>query len=131
MTSTRIALDREFGFQHDSSVLLPSAKQVLKDVASLILQDLDHISGIRIEGHTNELGPDLYNLRLSQRRATAVVGFLVEQGVENPILHAQGFGKRRPKPGSEKLPREERLTVNRRVEFIVDRPPGDEHAPRP
>ncbi len=110
---------------------LPSAKQVLKDVASLILQELGHISEIRTEGHTNELGPELYNLRLSQRRATAVVGFLVVQGVENQILHAEGFGKRRPKPGSEKLPQEERLTVNRRVEVIVHRPPGDEHAPRP
>ena len=120
-TQERIQLDREVLFRHDSSELLPSAKQLLDHIASTLEKPGQEFHELRIEGHTNELGSDQYNLGLSKRRAAAVKDYLLTRGISADQLESEGYGKRRPKPGSEKLPYEERLRVNRRVEFVVER----------
>ncbi|MCZ7687650.1 MAG: OmpA family protein [Sandaracinaceae bacterium] len=49
-----------------------------------------------VEGHTDDRGTDEHNLDLSRRRAASVVRFLVENGVAEDRLEAQGFGRSRP-----------------------------------
>ena len=51
-----------------------------------------------LEEHTDATGPEDYNLRLSQRRAEAVVAHLVGRGVAAPRLRAAGFGETRLLP---------------------------------
>jgi outer membrane protein OmpA-like peptidoglycan-associated protein len=117
LTPKRIEINQEIRFAHDSDRLLPDSKKVLDEVANLIAANHDQIQRLDVEGHTNELGSDAYNLKLSQRRAEAVRKYLVTRAVQEDKLNAEGYGKRRPKVGSEKLIRDVRLKVNRRVEF--------------
>lgn len=52
---------------------------------------------LRLEGHADERGPEVYNKRLSQQRATAVRQFLVSKGVSEKQLEVLPFGKAQPK----------------------------------
>jgi outer membrane protein OmpA-like peptidoglycan-associated protein len=49
-----------------------------------------------IEGHTDSVGNDAYNLNLSQRRAAAVRQYLLDKGVAPARLESQGFGESQP-----------------------------------
>jgi OOP family OmpA-OmpF porin len=51
---------------------------------------------VDIEGHTDWVGADAYNLRLSQRRAQAVVNWLVAHGISRDRMRAVGKGEREP-----------------------------------
>jgi OOP family OmpA-OmpF porin len=72
---------------------------------------------VLIEGHTDSVGNDDYNLRLSQQRAAAVRDVLVSSyGVDRKELKVVGMGKERPLPNVDPANGE-----NRRVEFRADR----------
>ncbi len=53
-------------------------------------------SKFRIEGHTDSVGRDDYNMKLSQRRANAVKQYLIDHGIDAGRLEAQGYGETRP-----------------------------------
>ncbi len=71
-------------------------------------------TNIRIEGHTDSIGDDSYNLRLSERRAIAVKDALVAQGVEASRIETAGLGESKPVADNET---DEQL--NRRVTIVV------------
>ena len=71
---------------------------------------------IRIEGHTDSDGSDVYNLKLSQSRAESVRASLIERGVEDGRLLAVGFGEQQPVAPNTT---EDDKARNRRVEFII------------
>lgn len=71
-----------------------------------------------IEGHTDEVGTDEYNMQLSQRRADSVVEYLVQQsGIDRSRLKAVGYGKSRPLADNRT---EEGKRLNRRIDSIID-----------
>ena len=55
-----------------------------------------NIEEIRVEGHTDAVGSEGYNLKLSIRRAEAVKAFLVKQGVPANVIKTEGFGETQP-----------------------------------
>ena len=71
---------------------------------------------LRIEGHTDNTGPELLNKTLSQERAEAVRRYLIQRGVAGSRLEARGYGPSRT-IASNDTP--EGRSENRRVEFIV------------
>ncbi len=72
----------------------------------------------RIEGHTDSKGSGEYNLALSERRANAVVRFLIENhGLSRESLRAVGLGETRPVATNETA---EGGRLNRRVEVALD-----------
>jgi outer membrane protein OmpA-like peptidoglycan-associated protein len=76
-TVPAVAITVHFAF--DSSAILPEAAQNLRSVG-IALQSSELASArIRIEGHTDSIGSDQYNLRLSERRAGSVRQYLVRQ----------------------------------------------------
>ena len=76
---------------------------------------------ILIEGHTDSVGAESYNLELSQRRAAAVRHFLVRNGIDPERITARGYGQAHPvASNATKVGRQE----NRRVEVVILR--GDE-----
>jgi preprotein translocase subunit SecD len=86
-----------------------------------LLEQLPGTQAVVIEGHTDSIGPEAYNDKLSQRRAQAVRSYLVAQGIDASRLRAEGYGEQRPLPG-----REGKAAVNRRVQFrgrCTGRPP--------
>lgn len=71
-----------------------------------------------IEGHTDEVGTEEYNMQLSQRRAESVVNYLVERaGIDRSRLKAVGYGKTRPVADNRT---EEGKRQNRRIDSIID-----------
>jgi OmpA-OmpF porin, OOP family len=69
-----------------------------------------------IEGHTDNVGSDAYNLDLSQRRADAVRDFLLQNGVQAAQLSTRGYGKASPIASNATAEGRQR---NRRVELII------------
>jgi len=71
---------------------------------------------LEIEGHTDSVGSDALNQTLSQKRADAVLAYLIQQGVPAAAASAAGFGKNRPVASNETA---EGRQLNRRVELVV------------
>ena len=71
---------------------------------------------VRIEGHTDNTGPEELNRTLSQQRAERVRAYLIQRGVAGNRLEAKGYGPTRPLMSNDTP---EGLTANRRVEFVV------------
>jgi outer membrane protein OmpA-like peptidoglycan-associated protein len=72
---------------------------------------------VQVEGHTDNVGTEEYNQKLSEQRAEAVRGFLVGNGVSQQKVTAQGFGKTQPVASNDSAAGRQK---NRRVELIVN-----------
>ena len=95
-------------------MLEPSALPLLAQVAAT-LRAAKSLS-VEIEGHTDDVGSALKNLRLSQKRAETIRAVLVKAGVSPARLVAKGYGPTRPRaPNTTAAGREQ----NRRVEFLI------------
>jgi len=75
-------------------------------------------SRLIVEGHTDNVGSDEFNLKLSQRRADAVKSYLVAKGIDAARIAAQGYGETVPIASNDT---EEGRAINRRVELIFTR----------
>ena len=104
----------KFGF--DKAVIREENKELLSRVAGVLLAS--HGYHIYIDGHTDDQGPDVYNNRLSQRRAGSVRRYLIEAGVPADTMQTRGHGESNPRAkGASDAARR----ANRRVEIgIVD-----------
>jgi outer membrane protein OmpA-like peptidoglycan-associated protein len=71
---------------------------------------------VEIAGHTDSDGSELYNLRLSQARAQAVVDYLVSRGISPDRLVARGYGESRPVAPNDTP---ENKQKNRRTELKI------------
>jgi peptidoglycan-associated lipoprotein len=85
--------DRVF-FQTDSALLEPEAQQVLQKQAAWLQAYPQH--AVTIEGHADERGTREYNLALGERRAVAVMAYLVALGIDAKRLKTISYGKERP-----------------------------------
>ncbi len=101
-------------FDFNKATLKPGARERLAKVAGIILAYPD--LHLQIEGFTDNVGSDQYNLDLSQRRAAVVRDYLISQGVPVNNTAAQGFGKADP-VASNSTP--EGRQLNRRVDLVV------------
>jgi OOP family OmpA-OmpF porin len=95
-------------------VVKPAGKAKLDDLIS-------KVKGINLEviiavGHTDSVGSEAYNQKLSVRRAEAVKAYLVTKGIEKNRIYTEGKGEKQP-VASNKTP--EGRTKNRRVEIEV------------
>ena len=106
------ALSLPVRFAFGSANILPAARVQLDALAKGI-KLLAPGSIVTVEGHTDAVGSDAYNLELSRVRAQAVRDYLVEcQGIDAARLKTVAYGKGRPLEGSK--PND---AVNRRVQF--------------
>jgi outer membrane protein OmpA-like peptidoglycan-associated protein len=94
--------------------LKPGAREKLAKVAGIILGH----PGLKIavEGHTDSVGGDEYNLKLSQNRANSVRAYLVSQSIDPAAVTATGFGKTMPVADNKTAAGRQ---ANRRVELVV------------
>lgn len=106
----------DISFEFNSAVLTAAARQSLARVA-------DGLRGqpsmeLVIEGHTDSVGADAYNLKLSQQRANAARKYLIEEGISATRLSARGAGESKPIASNKT---KDGRALNRRVEFSVSR----------
>ncbi len=111
-------------FESGKSKLAPGARDNLNKLAKILSAYPDR--QISVEGHTDNIGGDEFNQRLSQSRAQAVRQTLIEAGVNSEMIKATGFGKTKP-IASNVTP--EGRQQNRRVEVVVLNPPAPSVTP--
>lgn len=106
------ALSLPVKFAFDSATILPQARPQLDAIAAGIRM-LPGEQSVTIEGHTDAIGPDSYNLHLSERRAEAVKQYLISvHGIDASRIKTRGFGENQPL--NERDPNS---AENRRVQF--------------
>ena len=99
-------------FETGKSAILPESEGVLEEVRKVLEQNESW--KIRIEGHTDNVGQKAANQTLSDRRAQAVMGWLLAHGIDASRLNAKGYGDTRPVADNGG---EEGRAKNRRVEL--------------
>ena len=104
-------------FETNSAKLTPESFAVLDKVVAVLR--LRPNATTEIHGYTDSRGPDAYNLKLSERRAAAVVEYMVEHGIAGPHLSARGFGKADPVASNDTA---EGRAKNRRVTVEFSKP---------
>jgi outer membrane protein OmpA-like peptidoglycan-associated protein len=108
-------------FEFDSDRLTERGKRDLDEFGEALATKLND-TAVVLEGHTDSVGGDDYNLALSQRRAEAARRYLVESfGLNQSKIIAQGKGKSGPVAPNES---EEERSRNRRVDFVFSSSPG-------
>jgi OOP family OmpA-OmpF porin len=97
----KIKLSSETLFDFDKATVRPDAKQALDDLTTKLTHYPQQIDTIKIIGHTDRIGADAYNQKLSNERATAIKNYLVDNGVDATMIQAEGRGSSEPetKPG--------------------------------
>lgn len=102
----------EFAF--DSAKLTNKAFPILNRVTELLNKYNNY--NVLIEGHTDDIGEEEYNLRLSENRAKSVMDYLISKGIDKERLTFRGMGETAPfLPNTN----DENRRRNRRVEFLL------------
>ncbi len=112
---THIVIHDKIYFETNKAIIQPISFALVDEIANVML-DNPNILKIQVEGHTDSVGDDAYNLDLSQRRAQAVVTYLINKQVEADRLTAMGFGELAPITENDT---DEGKAANRRVEFRI------------
>jgi outer membrane protein OmpA-like peptidoglycan-associated protein len=103
-----------FAFEFNSSDLDDPTEAFLDELALTLKQD-ENLK-LNIEGHTDNVGSDKFNLKLSLKRADVVKSLLIKKGISAERLHTEGKGMREPL--NDNLTVEDQAK-NRRVEITV------------
>ncbi len=93
-TAEKVTFAADAFFDFDKATLKPEGKAKLDDLASKLNSlNLEVIIAV---GHTDSVGSDAYNQKLSIRRAEAVKGYLVNKGVDAKRVYTEGKGEKQP-----------------------------------
>jgi OOP family OmpA-OmpF porin len=112
--ANKITLAADVLFDFDKSVIKPAGRTQLDDLAS-------KIGGMNLEvviaiGHTDSIGSDAYNQKLSVRRAESIKAYLTSKGVPANRIYTEGKGEKQPVASNKT---KEGRAKNRRVEIEV------------
>jgi outer membrane protein OmpA-like peptidoglycan-associated protein len=115
LEKTGHAVIHEINFATNSAEILEGSETILSQIAQVLNENPD--MKIIIEGHTDNIGGDQENMELSEKRADAVKGWLVEHGhIDGKRLTTKGYGMTRPLTDNST---EEGRARNRRVELVT------------
>jgi OOP family OmpA-OmpF porin len=112
--SEKVSFAADAFFDFDKSVLKPEGKAKLDDLTSKI-KDMNLEVAIAV-GHTDSVGTDAYNQKLSIRRAEAVKAYMVSKGIEVNRVYTEGKGEKQPVADNKTAAGR---AQNRRVEIEV------------
>ena len=114
VAASKVTYAADAFFDFDKSVLKPEGKAKLDDLVGKI-KDIN-LEVIIAVGHTDSVGSDAYNQKLSVRRAEAVKAYLVSKGIEKNRVYTEGKGEKQPVADNKT---KEGRAKNRRVEIEV------------
>jgi outer membrane protein OmpA-like peptidoglycan-associated protein len=113
ITPTEIKILQQIHFEFDKDKIKPESFQILDAVADIL--QLNPQIRIEVQGHTDGKGTAAYNKKLSDRRAAAVMRYLVAKGIDQGRLNSCGYGLERPIATNKT---DQGRAINRRVQFI-------------
>lgn len=115
VAETQIRVQERLDFEVGGDRMLEQSERVLDVVAAVLLEN-PQIQVLQIQGHTDDTGDEDYNLELTQRRAEAVMNYLIGRGISESRLDAEGYGSSLPLvPNTSRRNR----NLNRRIEFRI------------
>lgn len=118
----RMTLAADAYFDFDKATLKPEGKAELDRLAAK-MREANNVTGIAVAGHTDAIGTEAYNQRLSERRAASVKDYLIDRGVSPSLISARGEGESNPvAPNTLPNGRDNPAgrAKNRRVEITVE-----------
>ena len=115
MKDCKIEIRDKVYFKTAKARILKISYPLLDDVAQVMLE-ADSIERIEIQGHTDDRGSASYNKKLSDKRAAAVLNYLVMRGVPQELLTSRGYGEDAPVASNDS---DEGRQKNRRVTFVA------------
>jgi outer membrane protein OmpA-like peptidoglycan-associated protein len=101
-------------FDFNKYTLRPAAREKLAKISGIILSHPGLT--LEVDGYTDSIGGDDYNLKLSEHRAGGVRDYLIGQGIASDNITAKGFGKEDPVASNDTAAGRQK---NRRVEMVV------------
>jgi OOP family OmpA-OmpF porin len=121
-TVQKITLDSKVLFDFDKAVLRPEGKAAIDSQVVGKLAQINKLEVVLVSGHTDPIGTEQYNQKLSERRAETVRDYLVSKGVPKDKIEALGLGEKQLVPGlvCEQKNLKEKIAClqpNRRVEI--------------
>ncbi|OPL09880.1 MAG: hypothetical protein AVO34_12770 [Firmicutes bacterium ML8_F2] len=99
-------------FDFDKAVIKPEAQAKLDELVQRLSGAKEY--EVTVGGHTCDIGTDDYNMDLSERRAEAVVKYLLSKGISNAYVSSNYYGEEKPAVPNTSIPNRQK---NRRVEF--------------
>lgn len=115
ITRDEIKITERIKFDTNSSRIKPASFGILDDVSELLI-DHPEIRKIEIAGHTDNVGSEAYNQRLSEGRAQSVREYLLGKGVSRNRIVSRGYGETKPRDTNRT---DIGRANNRRVEFVI------------
>lgn len=110
----RVGIASDASFDSGKDALRPGAAATYTKIAS-VLKDYDK-TVVHVVGHTDSVGTDEYNQGLSQRRASSVTSYLIQQGVPAERIRQEGRGEREPLANNQT---DAGRAQNRRVDIVI------------
>ncbi len=110
----KVTLQAEALFDFDKAVLKPSGKAAIDQALATRSKENLSVDTVLVSGHTDSIGTDAYNDKLSLRRAQAVKDYMVSKGVESGKITVEGKGERQPEASNKT---KQGRAQNRRVEI--------------
>lgn len=110
----KVTVRNEVLFDFNSASLRSASRDELREMADVFNKYND--TTIVVQGHTDSVGSESYNQRLSERRANSVSNYLEDLGVRGSRIDAIGYGESRPKSSNNSASGRQQ---NRRVELYV------------
>jgi len=118
----KITLDSKVLFDFDKAVLKPEGKAAIDAQVVGKLAQVTKLDVVLVTGHTDRLGTDAYNQKLSERRADTVRDYLVSKGVDKAKIETIGLGEKQPVVQCDQKNHKELIAClqpNRRVDVEV------------
>ena len=97
----RYVLNEDVLFAYAKADLKAEGRQALDNLLATLVKINPSESAIVVIGHTDRIGSDNYNQKLSERRARTVLNYLVQKGVPAEIITSRGMGKSQPVTGTK------------------------------
>jgi outer membrane protein OmpA-like peptidoglycan-associated protein len=114
VTEKEIRITQQIQFEFNKAIIKPGISYKILDEVGGVMTDNPKIT-LEVQGHTDNVGNDAYNMKLSQSRADAVRAYLVSHSTEASRLISKGYGFHQPLvPNTSEANR----ALNRRVQFI-------------
>lgn len=108
-------VNQNIHFEFDSAQLSSMAKMLIREKAEWLKANPG--VSVTIEGHCDERGTTVYNLALGERRAMAVMSYMVDLGISKDRLKKVSFGEEKPLDPAKT---EEAYRKNRRAQFVLN-----------
>jgi len=112
----KITLASKALFDFDKAVLKPEGMAAIDSEIIAKLKDVQKLELVLVTGHTDPIGTQAYNQKLSERRAVSVKDYLESKGIKATRLTAMGYGEAQPVASNDT---DAGRALNRRVELIV------------